>query len=114
MQIKQALGISGIASDICSWYYSSGEQKAQIDLIIDRSDKNIDLCEIKYSDHEYELKKDYIEYMKERRELFRTATKTHKTLRLTMIASSGIKQGITVQLYKANFQRMIYLSKRLI
>lgn len=63
-------------------------------MIIDRSDKNIDLCEIKYSDHEYELKKDYVEYMKDRRELFRAATKTQKTLRLTMIASSGIKQGM--------------------
>lgn len=93
-QIKKALGISGIASDVCSWYFNSPEQKAQIDLVIDRSDKNIDLCEMKYSDHEYELKKDYVEYMKERRELFRAATKTQKTLRLTMIASSGIKQGM--------------------
>lgn len=92
-QIKRALGISGISSDVCSWYYTSQEHKAQIDLIIDRSDKNIDLCEMKYSDSEYELKKDYVEYLKERREIFREATKTSKTLRLTLIASSGIKQG---------------------
>ena len=92
-QIKKALGISGIASDICSWYLQSPEQKAQIDMIIDRSDKNIDLCEMKYSDHKFEVKKEYIEYLKERRELFRQATKTSKTLRLTLIASSGIKNG---------------------
>jgi len=93
-QIKKALGISGIASDLCSWYYASPEKKAQIDLIIDRSDRNIDLCEMKYSDHEYELKKDYVEYLKERRELFRKVTKTGKTLRLTIIAAGGIKRGI--------------------
>lgn len=93
-QIRSALGISGIASDVCSWSYRGDEQSAQIDLIIDRGDKAIDLCEMKYSDHEYELKKDYVEWLRQRRDLFREATGTKKTLRLTMIASSGIKQNM--------------------
>lgn len=92
-QIRKALGISGIASDVCSWTYRDKNQSAQIDLIIDRADKAIDLCEIKYSDHEYELKKDYAEWLRERKELFRRVTGTTKTLRLTMIASSGVKQN---------------------
>lgn len=92
-KIKQALGISGIASDVCSWYYRSTDHRAQIDLVIDRSDKCIDLCEMKYCDRDYELKKDYVEYLKERRDLFREVTKTTKTLRLTLITSSGIKPG---------------------
>lgn len=92
-KIKQALGISGIASDVCSWYYRSSGHRAQIDLVIDRSDKCIDLCEMKYSDRDFELKKDYVEYLKERRDLFRDVTKTAKTLRLTLITSSGIKPG---------------------
>ena len=92
-QIRKALGISGIASDVCSWTYRDKNQSAQIDLIIDRADKAIDLCEIKYSDHEYELKKDYAEWLRERKELFRRVTRTTKTLRLTMIASSGVKQN---------------------
>ena len=92
-KIKQALGISGIASDVCSWYYRSTDHRAQIDLVIDRSDKCIDLCEMKYCDRDYELKKDYVEYLKERRDLFRDVTKTTKTLRLTLITSSGIKPG---------------------
>lgn len=93
-QIRQALGISGITSDVCSWSYRNKEQSAQIDLVIDRGDKAIDLCEIKYSDHQYELKKDYVEWLRERRDLFREVTGTNKTLRLTMIASSGIKQNM--------------------
>jgi len=93
-QIKKALGISGIASDICSWYYSSPEQKAQIDLLIDRSDRNIDLCEMKYSDHEFELKGEYVDYLKARRDLFRTVTGTKKTLRLILIAAAGVKRGM--------------------
>ncbi|MCI5982889.1 MAG: ATP-binding protein [Marinilabiliaceae bacterium] len=105
-QIRQALGISGIASDVCSWSYRSKEQSAQIDLIIDRSDKAIDLCEMKYSDHPYELKKDYVEWLRERRDLFREVTGTDKTLRLTMIASSGIKQNI----YSSSLQGRLSLS----
>lgn len=105
-QIRQALGISGIASDVCSWSYRSKEQSAQIDLIIDRSDKAIDLCEMKYSDHPYELKKDYVEWLRERRDLFMEVTGTDKTLRLTMIASSGIKQNI----YSSSLQGRLSLS----
>lgn len=93
-QIKAALGITGIASDVCSWSYRSKEQSAQIDLIIDRGDKAIDLCEMKYSDREFELKKDYVEWLRERRDLFREVTGTNKTLRLTMIASSGVKNNM--------------------
>ena len=93
-QIRQALGISGITSDVCSWSYRNKDQSAQIDLVIDRGDKAIDLCEMKYSDHQYELKKDYVEWLRERRDLFREVTGTNKTLRLTMIASSGIKQNM--------------------
>ncbi len=93
-QIRHALGISGIASDVCSWNYRSKEQSAQIDLVINRGDKAIDLCEMKYSDHEYELKKDYVEWLRERRDLFREVTGTNKTLRLTMVASCGIKQNM--------------------
>lgn len=92
-QIRQALGINGIVSDVCSWSYKDKERGAQIDLIIDRSDKSIDLCEMKYSDSEYELKKDYVEWMRARRDLFKEITGTRKSLRLTMISSGGIKQG---------------------
>ncbi len=90
-QIKQALGISGIASNVCSWSYKSDSQGAQIDLIIDRSDKSIDLCEMKYCMGQYDMKKDYAEWMQERRQLFRDVTGTKKTLRLTLVASGGIK-----------------------
>lgn len=93
-QIRQALGISGIASDVYSWKYRDKEQSAQIDLVIERGDKAIDLCEIKYSGHEYELKKDYVEWLEKRKELFKETTGTNKTLRLTMITLCGIKQNM--------------------
>jgi hypothetical protein len=92
-QIRRALGISGMMSDVCSWSYRDKEQGAQIDLVIDRSDKTIDLCEMKYSDHPFEVKKSYLEWMRERRDLFREKTGTTKSLHLTLITSSGLKPG---------------------
>ena len=51
-QIKAALGISGIEADLYSWQRKasdSGKEGAQIDLLIDRADRTIDLCEMKYT-----------------------------------------------------------------
>lgn len=92
-EIRKALGISGIASDVCSWSYRDKKQGAQIDLVIDRSDNVIDLCEMKYSDRPFELTKDYVEWLKERRDLFREQTGTNKTLHLTMVTTYGINNG---------------------
>lgn len=94
-QIKQKLGISGIQSDVCSWYYSGNEYSrgGQIDLLIDRRDQVINLCEMKYSTSEYELTKRYNDEMQKRKELFRSVTKTKKALHLTMVTSYGIKNN---------------------
>lgn len=95
-QIKKALGISGVASEESAWRCLPSPELAkgaQIDLVIDRSDKSIDLCEMKYCDHQFELKKEYVEWMRERRELFKLKTGTRKSLRLTMVSSGGIKLG---------------------
>ena len=89
-EIRKALGISGIASDVCSWSYRDKKKGAQIDLVIDRSDNVIDLCEMKYSDSPFELTKDYVEWLKERRDLFREQTGTNKTMHLTMVTTYGL------------------------
>ena len=56
-QIKNKLGISGVLSEIYSWDKkgTSEEEGAQIDLLIDRRDRVINLCEIKFSTTPYEI-----------------------------------------------------------
>ncbi|MBR3648285.1 MAG: ATP-binding protein [Paludibacteraceae bacterium] len=88
-QIKQALGISGIASEQCAWNCDG----AQIDMIIDRADKVINLCEMKFSNTQYEISGDYALWLKERREIFRQSTGTNKTLHLTLVSPYGVKPG---------------------
>lgn len=92
-QIKKALGISGILSNCQSWTGSDGEDKGQIDLVIERRDRVINLCEMKFSSEEYVITKQYRDKLIKRRELFRRVTGTKYALHLTMVTSFGVKQN---------------------
>ncbi len=89
-QIKQKLGITGVQSDVCAWKGAD----SQIDLLIDRRDQTINLCEMKFSQSEFEITKQYDEHLRERAERFRTATKTRKALHQTFVTTYGIKQNL--------------------
>lgn len=91
-QIKQALGISGILTDASAWVGSDGEEKGQIDLVIDRRDRTINLCEMKYSMGLYEITKAYHEKLRSRMSLFKRVTGTTKSLVNTMVTTYGIKR----------------------
>jgi hypothetical protein len=90
-QLKQALGISGILSHVCSWRSNRLDSKSQIDMVIDRRDQVINLCEMKYSMTPYEITKDYYRHLIERQEQFRSETRTRKALMLTMVSALGLK-----------------------
>lgn len=94
-QIKKALGISGVITHEYSWSTAANDEHpgAQIDLLIDRSDKTINLCEIKYSDTPYSIDKKYIENLRNKVALFRQLTKTRKGISLTMITNSGLMKN---------------------
>lgn len=93
-QIKKALGISGVLSQCQSWTGSDGQEKGQIDLLIDRRDHVINLCEMKFSTNEYNITKQYRDRLVERRELFRRVTGTRSALHLTMITTYGVKKSV--------------------
>ena len=94
-QIKRKLGITGVTSEISSWFKhgNDNEEGAQIDLLIDRMDKVINLCEIKFYSQQFEIKKDYNESLKTKVRVFRESTETNKTIQLNMITTYGIKQN---------------------
>ena len=92
-EIKRALGISAVQTDISSWISRSDGNGAQIDLVIDRADRVINLCEIKFSKGPFEINKSYDLALRGKIEAFRSETKTRKALHLTMITTYGIKPG---------------------
>jgi hypothetical protein len=95
-QIKQKLGISGIATTTSSWRKLGDDEGkgTQIDLVIDRADRVINLCEMKFSDQPYTISKDYEERLRNRMAIFKEDTKTRKSLVTTMVTTYGILKGI--------------------
>lgn len=96
-QIKKKLGINGIETEISSWScrpFTDADgtewKGGQIDLLIDRKDGIINLCEMKYANGEYSITKDYDKQLRERRETFRHVTKTKKALHLTLVTTEGV------------------------
>ena len=96
-KIKIALGISGISTIESGWHYlpqkGSEDEGTQIDLIIDRADQCINLCEMKYSDQEFTIDKDYLEKLQRKKRVFKNQTETKKTLFTTLITTHGVKKN---------------------
>lgn len=93
-QIKKSLGISGIATSIYSWQSKKQETAAQIDMIIDRADNVVNVCEMKFSNTPYIINKEYDANLKHKMWSFAEESKTKKTLRLVMVTTWGLKQNI--------------------
>lgn len=70
------------------------EQGAQIDLLFDRSDDSITICEIKYTDKPFAIDKPYFSILKNKIESYKIQTQTLKQIFLAMITTSGIKKNI--------------------
>lgn len=91
--IKKTLGINGIYSENSSWRSNNKEENAQIDLLIDRKDGVISVCEMKFSNDEFEVTKEYAEKLKRKLRVFRTESKTKKPLYLTLITTFGSQKN---------------------
>ena len=91
-QIKQKLGISGIYTEAFSWRSKERKSGAQIDLLIDRKDGVINLCEMKYSLHPITLNAKDDQNLQHRRLVFLAETGTRKAIHITMITTYGLEK----------------------
>ncbi|GAB3163267.1 ATP-binding protein [Telluribacter humicola] len=90
-QIKQALGISGVQTTTSSWRSKGAENGAQIDLVIDRRDQVINLCEMKFSISPFTIDKKYSAELRNKIGAFKAETGTRKSVFLTMVTTFGLK-----------------------
>lgn len=97
-EIKSALGISGVYTEESIWRYVPGKEDdstgTQIDLLIDRNDFCISICEMKFSTTEFSIDKIYSMELKNKLDIFQQKTKTRKTLFLVMVSTFGVKQNM--------------------
>lgn len=91
-QLKQALGIEGIYTEVSAWRQRGWKDGVgvQIDLLIDRQDLCINVCEMKFSVNPFQLTKSYAEQLGQKLRIFKEQSNTRKTLFLTMVTSFGV------------------------
>lgn len=106
-QIKQAMGVNGVSSDNSAWTLQGvQDQKGmQIDLIIERSDRVINLCEMKFVNTYFEVKKEYKATLSERLNWVTSHVKKNQNVQMTLVTTYGLKHGI----HSGIFQRTITL-----
>lgn len=98
-QIKNALGIGSVRTTQSSWHIEGRDitdknlHGAQIDLLIDRIDRTISLCEMKFAGAEYVITQDYSQNLRNKIEAFKQATHTRKTIVMTLISTFGVKRN---------------------
>lgn len=94
-RLRAALGIGGVQTEESTWRYrpgggEAGGDGAQIDLVIDRRDRCINLCEMKFSEAAFVIDKAYARALVERRDAFRRLTGTSKALFTTLVTARGL------------------------
>lgn len=97
-QVIRALNLDKIGCFISHWNYQppikTKQDGAQIDLLIDRDDDAITICEIKYSKQPFVIDKSYAQILMKKLEVFEQQTKASKQLFLAIITASGLKKNI--------------------
>lgn len=108
-QLKNTLGISGVLTQVNSWYCTrdadEGIYGSQIDLMIVRRDQVINICEMKYSEYDYTVTEKDVQSMKRKIQDFQYVTKCKYAIHPTLITTNGISENA----YAYEFQNIITL-----
>ena len=92
-QMKDRLGILGVSTNTMSWR-SKESPGVQIDLLICRRDGVINLCEMKYQKHPYEIGKNEAAELERKRAAFLSETGAKSAIHTTMVTTYGVaKKG---------------------
>ena len=91
--IKKHLGIGSVYAEISNWRSQAKSGGAQIDMLIDRKDRVINLCEMKFSTKPFTITKAYADNLRHKMMVFKQETNTLKTIFLTIIAAHGLTEN---------------------
>ena len=92
-ELKAALGIAGVSANIYAWRSFKRDGGAQIDLLIDRRDGVVNVCEMKFVSGAFSIGAKYAAELENKLSVFKEESHTDKSLHLTMITASGVKRN---------------------
>lgn len=88
-EIKRALKIEGIASENYTW----SNLKAQVDMVIDRDDNWVNLCEMKFYNDEFTIDGNYLKRLETKKKEYKTDKAGRKGIYITMVTTHGVKSN---------------------
>ena len=99
-QIKRALGIQGVQTNVCSWFSHGNEhqQGAQIDLVMQRADGITNICEMKHAAGFFTINKHYTEELNNKLNAYANCSKDKRALHLVMITTHGVTHNSSYNL----------------
>lgn len=108
-QLKRAVGIDGVQTEIYPWH-SSGDAAstgAQIDMLIDRADRVMNLCEIKFMQSVFAISKDYNERIRAKISSLIEMTGGKRNVVVTLVTTFGLKTNM----YSGCVQRVVTMDE---
>jgi len=92
-EIKEALRIGGVITDLCSWRSDKKKGGAQIDMLISRRDGVINVCEAKFSMGKFVIASGYVRRLANKIAVFKEETGTESAVHLTFVTMNGVKRN---------------------
>jgi len=98
-QLKKAIGISAVQCSESAWYSDKNRRDgsdirgAQIDLLIDRNDDIVDICEMKYYSDEVSLTEDDEAKLQNRVNRLREESETEKAVQVILVTTKGLRRN---------------------
>lgn len=102
-QIKQALNIGAVQTEVSPWHSDASVDGAQIDMVIERADRVINLCEMKFSADEYKVEAPDDKNLRHKVATFARETQSRYSLHLTLVTTYGLASSP----YQGRFQNVI-------
>ena len=105
-QVKRALGIDGVQAEVYPWHTKgdTATAGAQIDMLIDRADRVMNLCEMKFTQGDFVITKDYDERLRNKLQTLLTAT-GKRNVQVSLVTTFGLKMNM----YSSRVQRVVTL-----
>ncbi len=91
--IKKALGVSAVQTDVSSFLHRKNEtyeKGFQIDMLLDRKDEVINICEMKFYSDEFNINADYAKTLRTKKEGLKAVTRTKKMVHITFVTTYGV------------------------
>ena len=106
-QIRRALGVNGVQAEVYPWHATTDGKRegAQIDMLIDRADRVMNLCEMKFTQGEFAISKDYDERLRGKISTLLERTGGKRNVQVTLVTTFGLK----VNMYSSRVQKIITL-----